>query len=135
MAGTGGVRGMREARTLEQVAQQDEGVLHNIEALGGQFQYTLLPGSSYKQLAVAIEVGLDDLLARIVLGLIDGTDLLKLLARQVAGADGALPGDGPLADVGLQRCEICRGVGRHGDGRWGLDAAGWRCVDCDSAWC
>lgn len=54
-----------------------------------------------KEDTVAVEVGLDLLLADFPLDLVDCADAGELVVGQGAGADSAIPGDGPLADVVL----------------------------------
>lgn len=96
--------------TGKQIAQEHEYVLHDILALGGRFQHALLPGAPDKQRAVAVQVGLDRLLAHIAFDLVDGPDAGELLFGQRARAHRTVPGNRPLADVALQRCQICRRV-------------------------
>lgn len=92
--------------TVEQVIQQDQDVLHHLGPLLSQLQHAGFALLADKQYPVAIEVSLDDLCARVLLGPLDGPDLGELVLGQGAGAHCALPWNWPLPDVILQGGEV-----------------------------
>lgn len=94
------------ALTVEQVMQQDQDVLYDLGPLGGQLQHAGLALLADEEYPIAVEVALDDLCARVLLGPLDSLDLGQLVLGQGASAHLAIPGDRPLADVVLQRCKI-----------------------------
>ncbi len=86
--------------------------------------------ATYEQGTIAIEVGLNGLLARIFLDLVDSADLGELLLGQGACPDSTVPWDGPLTDITLQCCQVGWRVERHVAGANALDveAPMQRCV-------
>lgn len=104
-----------ERRTVEQVGEENEHVLDDVGLLGGRLEDALVVGAAEEEEAVGIELGLDQAPPQLgLLGLVDGAQAGVLLVGEEAGADGAVPGDRPLADVALQRGQVGGRIERHG---------------------
>lgn len=112
-------------RTVKQVAQQDQDVLHDVCPLPRQLQHARLALLADKEYPVSIEITLDSLCAFLLLCPLDGLDLGQLVLRQVAGPHCALPGDRPLADIVLQRGEVRWRVQRHVISGLMVNVVGW----------
>ena len=108
--------------------------MDDVGVLAGRLQNAGLSCRAHEKLPVAIWIPLYNLLPLFrLLGLIDGPNPIVLLIGQGVGANEAVPGNGTLANVALQRskvggrierhdgrrCRSCRGKQLMGVARWG----------------
>lgn len=108
--------GGRKQLTIHNVARQDQHVLQNVGPLGSALEDALRLAIAEQQIGVRLHIALDGLLALFLAHLVDCLDVLELLVRNRFGPHSALPGDGPRADVVLQRHDVRWRVDRHGEG-------------------
>ncbi|KAG7130502.1 hypothetical protein HYQ46_009902 [Verticillium longisporum] len=79
-----------------------------------------------KEQAIAIEIGLDNLLAGLgLLRLVSSANSGEMILGDGAGPNSAIPGDGPLANVVLKRGQVGGRVEGHGGGGRGSRVRPW----------
>lgn len=105
--------------TIDEVAEENQGVLNDIRASCGRFEDTWLPISPQEQRAVPVQIALHRLLPLLPPNLIHGTNPAQLVVADRTSPNSAIPRNWPLADVILERGEIGRRIQRHG-GRYAL---------------
>jgi hypothetical protein len=105
--------------TRDEVGGQDQNVLYNIRALERQLQHAFSIRTAGEERRVPLHIGLDGLLALFPSDLVNGFDFAQMVVGDVPSPHGAFPGDGPGADVVLERAEVGGRLERHGVDRPG----------------